>query len=199
MKNSNFNKPRKIWTLLGALGLIIAPYGAFAAGGESSGQQSMGEQESGEAVSAKSQEKMKNASAKEACKNLVDAAKRNDLQAFSMWSLESGQMPQTQSRTGSESYEEGGEAGVMGEDTSMQKQESTGTQSGSQMHRQQMTQIKDLESCGSQHIADNHAVVEAQSRGQKRLIPFVKEEGQWKFDGSTYMSFYRDMMGDMTS
>lgn len=58
------------------------------------------------------------------------------------------------------------------------------------MHEHHLSQLKDL-TCGSEHVAGDHAVVEAESLGQKRLIPFIQVNGQWKFDARTYMSFYR--------
>ncbi len=60
-------------------------------------------------------------------------------------------------------------------------------------HQHHLSQLKDL-SCGDEHVAGDHAVVEASSQGQKRLIPFVQVNGQWKFDARTYMSFYHRAM-----
>lgn len=57
------------------------------------------------------------------------------------------------------------------------------------MHMKYMDRLKDL-SCGAEMVADDRAVVESASQGKKRLIPFVKADGTWKFDAKTYMAFY---------
>lgn len=61
------------------------------------------------------------------------------------------------------------------------------------MHDKYLGKLKDT-NCGSDLTADDHAVVQADSEGKKRLIPFVKSADGWKFDAHTYMAFY---MGDM--
>ena len=49
--------------------------------------------------------------------------------------------------------------------------------------------MQDL-SCGTEIVAQDHAIIESESQGQKRLIPFVKKTDGWKFDLQTYHSFY---------
>jgi hypothetical protein len=53
-----------------------------------------------------------------------------------------------------------------------------------------MERLQDL-SCANEVIAQDHAMVESLSQGEKRLIPFVKTNEGWKFDMRTYRSFYR--------
>ncbi len=57
------------------------------------------------------------------------------------------------------------------------------------MHAEYMSEIKDV-TCGNEMVAGDRAVVTAESTTQKRLIPFVQADGQWKFDMKTYRSFY---------
>jgi hypothetical protein len=57
------------------------------------------------------------------------------------------------------------------------------------MDHNYMERLKDL-TCTKENIAGDHAVVEAKSEGQERLIPFVKMQDGWKFDERTYHSFY---------
>lgn len=57
------------------------------------------------------------------------------------------------------------------------------------MHDDYMTELKDL-NCLREMTSDDHAVVEAESDGKKRLIPFVKTTEGWKFDSGAYMAFY---------
>lgn len=57
------------------------------------------------------------------------------------------------------------------------------------MAEQYMERLQDL-NCGQEVIAKDHAMVEADSKGEKRLIPFIQTEDGWKFDASTYRSFY---------
>ncbi len=49
--------------------------------------------------------------------------------------------------------------------------------------------MQDL-TCGTEIVAQDHAIIESESQGQKRLIPFVKKTDGWKFDLQTYHSFY---------
>lgn len=57
------------------------------------------------------------------------------------------------------------------------------------MQTQYMERLQDL-NCGNEIVAKDHAVVETESKGEKRLIPFVQTNEGWKFDMKTYMSFY---------
>lgn len=59
-----------------------------------------------------------------------------------------------------------------------------------------MEKIKTI-SCGAEHIAGDRAFVESETNGEKRFIPFVQKEGQWKFDMKTYRSFYSEQKGPM--
>lgn len=107
-------------------------------------------------------------SPKAVCNELVVAAKKDDFQAFRDLSLnwETHETEKAEKRRS--------------------KKEESEVRSAHQSH---LSQLKDL-SCGAEHIAGDHAMVEAESQGQKRLIPFVQVKGQWKFDAWTYMSFY---------
>lgn len=57
------------------------------------------------------------------------------------------------------------------------------------MHGDYLAKIKDI-TCGTAHTSNTHAFVEADNKGEKRFIPFVNVNGQWKFDMKTYKSFY---------
>ena len=57
------------------------------------------------------------------------------------------------------------------------------------MHTQYLDKLQDL-NCGQEMIAQDRAVVQADSQGQKRLVPFVRTNEGWKFDIRTYRSFY---------
>ncbi len=63
------------------------------------------------------------------------------------------------------------------------------------MHTAYMSEIKDV-TCGNEMVAGDRAVVTAESTTQKRLIPFVQADGQWKFDMKTYRSFYAGEVKD---
>lgn len=74
------------------------------------------------------------------------------------------------------------EAHHMGKDTKTKE-------SFHKMHGDYLDKIKTL-TCGTEHVADTHAFVEAEAQGEKRLVPFVKVGGLWKFDTKTYKTFY---------
>lgn len=57
------------------------------------------------------------------------------------------------------------------------------------MQSQYFEQLQDLE-CGKETVANDRAVVESTSKGEKRLVPFVKTGEGWKFDMKTYQAFY---------
>lgn len=57
------------------------------------------------------------------------------------------------------------------------------------MHSQYIDRLQDL-TCGNEIIAQDHAVVESESKNEKRLVPFIKTNDGWKFDMKTYQSFY---------
>lgn len=96
----------------------------------------------------------------QACKSIVEHAVNKDFQAVKAMSLRP-EMPRKK----------------------MDKQ------GFNKMHDTQMASLKDL-SCLREMIADDHAVVETESQGSKRLIPFVKQDQTWKFDPGAYMAFY---------
>jgi hypothetical protein len=123
-----------------------------------------------------SEKEMRSESPKDVCKHLIDAAKNDDFNAVQRWTVGENQM---------KSDMDGQQAGMSGQ--SMESK-------FHQLHKQDMSQLKSL-SCGSEKIASNHAFVEAKGQDQQRLIPFVQENGIWKFDAPTYMSFYRTMSG----
>lgn len=57
------------------------------------------------------------------------------------------------------------------------------------MQGRYLDRLKDL-TCNNEIIAADRAVVESESKGEKRLIPFVKTGQGWKFDLNTYQAFY---------
>ncbi len=57
------------------------------------------------------------------------------------------------------------------------------------MSSQYFEKMQDL-TCGKEIVAQDHAIIESESNGQKRLIPFIKKGDSWKFDVKTYHSFY---------
>jgi hypothetical protein len=59
------------------------------------------------------------------------------------------------------------------------------------MRPQQLERLKDLR-CKDEQVAEDHATVLAETEGEKRLIPFVREENGWRFDIRSYASLYRD-------
>lgn len=61
------------------------------------------------------------------------------------------------------------------------------------MVQKNMAQLKEI-SCGSETVAGEAAMVVAEGKDSKRLIPFTQEGGKWKFDARAYMSLYRDAM-----
>lgn len=56
--------------------------------------------------------------------------------------------------------------------------------------KEQMGRLKGMK-CGAEHISGSRAIVEAKTKTEKRLIPFVNVDGVWRFDVRTYESFYR--------
>jgi hypothetical protein len=125
-------------------------------------------------------------SPKDVCNTLAEAAKKDDFQAFTQWTTGFGPR--------------GGQAGEAGRDMPMRNPSKMNKRKNMQsqfhqMHKDQLARLKDL-SCGSETIAMDHAFVEAESKGEKRLIPFKMMSGKWMFDAHTYMSFYRESMKD---
>lgn len=59
------------------------------------------------------------------------------------------------------------------------------------MHSEYMSDIQKM-TCGDEQVAGDRAMVTAQTDQEKRLIPFIQKEGQWKFDMKTYRAFYMD-------
>lgn len=115
-------------------------------------------------------------SPKAVCDQLARAARKDDFQAFQ--ALSTGWTSQMASGHGASSPPQGGA-------TTPGKAESE----LHSVHQSHLGQLKDLR-CDAEHIADDHAVVEAESQGRKRLIPFIEVKGHWKFDARTYLSFY---------
>jgi hypothetical protein len=97
----------------------------------------------------------------EACKSLVDATVKKDFESVKKLSVG---MP-------SHGTDKSKEAGF------------------DKMHKEYMSKLEKL-SCTSEVVANDHAFVQAEAEGGTRLIPFLKTETGWKFDGKTYMSFY---------
>lgn len=66
------------------------------------------------------------------------------------------------------------------------------------MHQDYLTEIQNI-SCTEEQVAGDHAIVTATSQDEQRLIPFVQQEGSWKFDMKTYRAFYSDEKSGMKS
>ena len=58
------------------------------------------------------------------------------------------------------------------------------------MHKGQEAKLKNLK-CGEELIAGDKAVVKATTRKGSRLIPFVLQAKDWKFDSQSYRTTYR--------
>lgn len=102
------------------------------------------------------------------CQAIVDSAKNKDFEGMKKWMTEMG--PHHGMQTGSKK----------GQKEAFLKMES-----------EHFDTIKDL-TCGTELLANDHAVVMSESKGEKRLIPFIKQNNSWKFDVHTYHSFYAD-------
>jgi hypothetical protein len=126
-------------------------------------------------------------SPKEVCNTLVDAAKKDDFNTVKQWTLWGGHgMRHDKQQAGTS-------------DAASAKTPAKGGKMEAEfhkMHDQDMAALKDM-SCGSETLAGDHAMVQAESKGQKRLIPFAQRDGRWMFDARTYMSFYREDMKNM--
>ncbi len=59
-------------------------------------------------------------------------------------------------------------------------------------HKMGADYLKEIKTitCATEQIAGTRAFVTAETGAEKRLIPFVQDGGQWKFDMKTYKSFY---------
>ena len=95
------------------------------------------------------------------CNTLVDKAVKKDFKAVSEMSLQ----------------------------PKMVKAEKLSEKDFNKMHEKHMGELKDLK-CLREMVADDRAVVEAESEGGKRLIPFVQTSTGWKFDSGAYMALY---------
>ncbi|MEZ0391973.1 MAG: hypothetical protein ACAH59_07155 [Pseudobdellovibrionaceae bacterium] len=95
-----------------------------------------------------------------ACKAIAEAAKNKNFETFA--SLSTG-MPPKKAQPKKADFEK--------------------------MGQKYFEKIQDL-SCNNEIIAEDHAVVEADAKGEKRLIPFLQTPQGWKFDMKTYQSFY---------
>lgn len=95
------------------------------------------------------------------CKNLVDSTIKKDFESVKKMSI--GMPDHSQGKTAAAGFDK--------------------------MHKTEWSKLEKL-TCTSETIANDRAFVQAQADGGTRLIPFVKTETGWKFDGKTYMSFY---------
>lgn len=57
------------------------------------------------------------------------------------------------------------------------------------MHKKYLSEIQNM-TCSTEQIAGDHATVIAETQNERRLIPFVQTDGQWKFDMHTYRALY---------
>jgi hypothetical protein len=175
------------WTSLLALSCLVSMGLAYADSDQQAGKAatSTNTTTSSKTVFKDQTVKMKNP--KDVCTGLIDAAKKDDLNAFQLWTMSYRDTGTSTSETGA------GSAGEVGTDMSKSKSmpgSSENLSGNYKFPREEMARFKDL-TCSSEHIAGSHAVVEVDTKsGEKRLIPFVMERGQWKFDPRTYTSFY---------
>jgi hypothetical protein len=109
-------------------------------------------------------QKAPTATPKDTCRSLAEAAKNKNFETFML--LSTGFTGPTQTKEGSVS-----------------------PQSFQKMHSRYLDRLQDL-SCKNEIIAADRAVVESESKGEERLIPFVKTNQGWKFDLNTYQAFY---------
>lgn len=119
-------------------------------------------------------------SPKEVCNAIVEATKKDDFKTVQQWSYgwQHGH------------HHQAGEAA--GKHHKGQKHSAKKTEKEfHSMRSQYMSKLKDMQ-CGSETIADDHAFVQAEAEGSKRLIPFIQKDGKWLFDAHSYMSFYRE-------
>ncbi len=160
------NNKKALWIALGLATCVV--FGSVAAAEDN---QEAGKVDQKAAVtsgmtdsSAKQlQAETTNRSPKEVCSAMVDALKKEDYKLIQQFTYHPGSLAQGKSLQ----------------------------QAGKAMKNspEYLKGIKDL-SCEDEHVAGTRAVVEATSQGDKRLIPFVKTSGRWKFDVKTYQSFY---------
>ena len=114
----------------------------------------------------------KTASPKKVCQELFASIEKNDMVAFESSSLRPELLTEHQ-----------------------QKTQQAGTTTGNEplpsiVPQDQMGRLKGMK-CGSEHVAGDRAIVEAKTKKETRLIPFVNVDGVWRFDVRTYQSFYR--------
>lgn len=124
-----------------------------------------------------------NWSPKQVCENLAKAATENNYKAFTEWTT-MGAGPMMGMHHGK---------GMMGGKGMKKGDWGMGAptpEAFEKMHKEQMAKLKAL-GCKDEKIAGDHAWVEATSNNEVRLVPFIKQDGQWKFDMHTYRSFYR--------
>jgi hypothetical protein len=122
---------------------------------------------------------------KDVCNRLIEAAKKDDFSAADQYTL------WNRDRMSSDQ-----QAGTMG--SSKKSMKNKMEKGFHKVHREHLSMLKNL-TCGSETLAGDHAFVETDSQQGKRLIPFVQQGGQWKFDAHTYMSFYPESAKEMKS
>ena len=115
----------------------------------------------------------KSASPQKVCQELFASIEKNDTLAFENFSLRPELLTEHQQKTQQAGTTSGSE-----------------TSSPSIIPQDQMSRLKGMK-CGSEHIAGDRAFVEAKTKKETRLIPFVNIDGVWRFDVRTYQSFYR--------
>ncbi|MFN8792482.1 MAG: hypothetical protein ACK5Y2_13590 [Bdellovibrionales bacterium] len=121
--------------------------------------------QSGGAGAAKTQQAPASSAAtpREACQQMVDAAKANRYDRV---------------------------AQMIAPDASTKKMKMKSEKGFDRMNTKYMSEIQNM-SCGTEQLAGAHAMVTAETGTERRLIPFIQSEGQWKFDMKTYKAFYR--------
>lgn len=139
--------------------------------------------ESGRAVTADSPKKV--------CNAMIEAAKKEDFKSIQLWTLRPNLLS-------SHLHQMAGTAAQGPASAAKPSGSPQAADRGHVLSKAAYDLIKEL-SCGSEHIAGNRAVVEAEAKGQKRLIPFAQKDGKWLFDVRTYQSFYRDEMRQLKS
>lgn len=101
-------------------------------------------------------------SPREVCQQLAAAAKANDYATFSKLASPAGRSIASVRK---------------GNSKTLQK-----------AHKGQLEKLKNL-SCETELIAGSQAVVKATSKGESRLVPFLRAANQWRFDLKTYRAF----------
>ncbi len=149
--------------------------------------------QSRESVERKSSESMILTPPSEVCRRLVEAAQTDNLEEVKNLSIgmrsKAGLKPPVGMKNKREFAKNG--SSVASSRTSSVALDPKVKERFDRMHRKYFERIKNM-SCGAEQIAGHHAIVTAISGPDQRFIPFVEEDGAWKFDMKTYRAFYSE-------